>query len=529
MTGAAFAPPARACGGFFCDVPPGPTLLPVAQTGENVLFSMDRTAAGQYHLEAHIQIFYAGPASKFSWVVPVDAMPELDLGSNAVFAALDGATRPQIMVNRKREGVCSDDAPGFSLGAGGSANDKGAPVPGSDDDAGGVQVTLRRNIGPYDATVVRADDAGRLKAWLAENGYFLSDEGSRLIDTYVTEQKFFVALKLLSGAGVSEIQPIVLRFDGRGPCVPLRLTAVAAIDDLRVNLWVLAENRVVPENYFEIAINEAKLDWLGGGGNYQALLTAAANEAGGNAFAVEYAGVSTPLRNRLVPPNGFDFARLRTLTPGQLMVELSKLGLDQDPEVMRVVQSPPRDLSVADALITLVLQPRVHAQQLFDTHAKVTRLVTFISPEEMKVDPTFLENSTLPDVSNLRVADAVLQCGARDFSSCDAPMRLALPGGKSVYYKAPADGWCANPGGTFAGQTRLTAMPALELGWQREAIGEGALRFDNRAAIASALAAQEADIRGCSCALGARSGDPAPAALLVLLGSVGLALRRRRS
>src|SRR5205814_8741176 len=97
---------------------------------------------------------------------------------------------------------------------------------------------------------------------------------------------------------VSEIQPIVLRFEARGPCVPLRLTAVASLPDLRVNLWVLSTARVVPENYFEITINEAKVDWLGGGSNYQDLLKTAANEAGGNAVAVEHGGSSEPLPGR---------------------------------------------------------------------------------------------------------------------------------------------------------------------------------------------------------------------------------------
>src|SRR3954469_9418180 len=109
----------RACGGFFCNRPNVPTDLPVAQTGENVLFAMDPTPSGLYRLEAHIQIFYTGPANRFSWVVPVDALPTLDVGSNAVFNALDLATRPKLMVTRKREGVCSDDPPSIGVGFGG--------------------------------------------------------------------------------------------------------------------------------------------------------------------------------------------------------------------------------------------------------------------------------------------------------------------------------------------------------------------------------------------------------------------------
>src|SRR6185436_2715553 len=86
---------AEACGGFFCNQPQNPfDPPPVAQTGENVLFSVDPGENGLNKLEAHIQIFYTGPADKFSWVVPVDGKPVLDVGSNQVFQALDAATRP---------------------------------------------------------------------------------------------------------------------------------------------------------------------------------------------------------------------------------------------------------------------------------------------------------------------------------------------------------------------------------------------------------------------------------------------------
>src|SRR4051812_29925257 len=95
----------EACGGLFCDRPntPQPTDLPVAQTGENVLFVMDPAPGSNSHPEAHFDIQYPGPADKFSWVVPVDGKPTLDIGSNAVFAGLESRTKPQILVTRLKE------------------------------------------------------------------------------------------------------------------------------------------------------------------------------------------------------------------------------------------------------------------------------------------------------------------------------------------------------------------------------------------------------------------------------------------
>jgi hypothetical protein len=132
--------PAQACGGFFCNQPQNPfDPPPVAQTGENVLFAMEKDAAGVTHLEAHVQIFYQGPADRFSWVVPVDSMPELDVGTNRLFTVLDPATRPRFNLNWAEEGTCKEvPYPGNSGGYGGSLGTGGsAGVPSADAGAAG--------------------------------------------------------------------------------------------------------------------------------------------------------------------------------------------------------------------------------------------------------------------------------------------------------------------------------------------------------------------------------------------------------
>src|SRR4029078_9434133 len=92
--------PAHACGGLFCNQPQNPfDPPPVAQTPENVLFAMEPASAGSAQaalkLEAHVQIFYTGPADRFSWVVPVDSKPELDVGTDQVVQPLGGVRPPQ--------------------------------------------------------------------------------------------------------------------------------------------------------------------------------------------------------------------------------------------------------------------------------------------------------------------------------------------------------------------------------------------------------------------------------------------------
>ena len=75
-----------------------------------------------------------------------------------------------------------------------------------------MDISFRGEVGPYDAAVIKSTsrtDPRPLKAWLAENKYYVSDEAGRLIDDYVSEDKDFVAIKLVApGQGITEIRYI---------------------------------------------------------------------------------------------------------------------------------------------------------------------------------------------------------------------------------------------------------------------------------------------------------------------------------
>src|SRR5258706_15023883 len=114
---------AEACGGTFCDS--GPQPMPVDQTGENIAFVM---LPGM--VEAHIQIQYRGEAAKFSWILPVQALPEVEIGSEAFFNRLLQATVPTYGFTTQR------DQCGFGVGATGSGGGGGSG-PGSFDASAG--------------------------------------------------------------------------------------------------------------------------------------------------------------------------------------------------------------------------------------------------------------------------------------------------------------------------------------------------------------------------------------------------------
>ena len=147
MVGAAlvagYARPARACGGFFCDRPAQTGTLPIAQSAENVLFVMNAgSSTTPATVEAHIQIRYTGPASKFSWIVPVTSVPTVSVGSDILFDRIEPPSRPSFSVSYQLEGNCqgvSGIGAGCGSAAAGGANSAGF---GNVVDARGVGVDV---------------------------------------------------------------------------------------------------------------------------------------------------------------------------------------------------------------------------------------------------------------------------------------------------------------------------------------------------------------------------------------------------
>jgi len=526
---------ALACGGLFCNSrPPNPFApLPVAQSGENVVFAITKDpSGGAPTIAAHIQILYTGDAAKFSWVVPVEAVPVLSTGTDRLFTSLASLTQPQFAARYETSGTCLP--PPFFQGVDGSADASavfgGTGSGGSGGAAGSVTVSFQGAVGPFDAAVIKSDDPVALKKWLTDNAYVVSDAASGLIDAYVRENKFFVALKLLNGVGVRAIQPIVLTFRGTEPCVPLRLTAIAANPDMPVLVWVLSDKRVVPRGFYELKIDEARIDWWSAGSSYfgpKGLVSQAADDAGGNAFIAEYAGSSAIARAQVYANGQIDLATLRNAqTPPAYVSALISMGLGNDPltlgllakyipmpdavRAMGVTDSqfygnlglywgqfafPPFDLAgLTDAISTSIVTPRVNAQMMIDAHPYLTRLNTYLSPEEMNQDAFFFESTDLPDVSNLHSATIRTLCGDMEYLECNAPQRLELADGRLIWLRAGKKGpTCQSTGYDV---TALKGLPAAEVAWQRDTSGEGTRVVDNTQKIQAGIDAQNLKLAG---------------------------------
>jgi len=520
--------PARACGGLFCNTrPPDPLApLPVAQNGENVVFAITKDPnGGAPTIAAHIQILYTGDAAKFSWVVPVEAVPELSTGTDRLFSTLANLTRPTFQPRNEVSGTCIPQATGGAFGGTGAAGTTGAAGGFGTGGAGGggVMVLFQGAVGPFDARVVSSTDPAELKTWLTTNGYAISDGASALIDAYVRENKYFVALKLLNGVGTRSIQPIVMTFRGTEACVPLRLTAIAANPNMPVLVWVLSDKRAVPRGFYEMKIDEARIDWWNFGSNYggpTGLVSQAANEAGGNAFVTEYAGSSSIARASIYVNGTINLMTLRmAMTPPAYVQSLIAMGLGNDTltlpllekyipmpdavKAMGVTSSqfygnlstywqqfafPPYDLAgLTDAIDSSIVTPRSNAQMMIDGHPYLTRLNTFVSPEEMNQDAFFFENKDLGDVSAMHTAVIRTMCGNMQYLACNAPIRLELQDGRMIWLRAGSTATTCQGKGIDVQAT--SGLPAVETAWQRESAGDGPIVLDNTPAIRAAIAA----------------------------------------
>jgi hypothetical protein len=323
VTGAAggFESVAQACGGLFCS-----SANPVNQAAERIIFSFDRAAK---KVTAVVEILYSGPSEKFAWVLPVPGIPEIGVSTSALLDRLQQVTNPTYSIQRTWGGTCEGNgnrggtAP--TAAPGGAANDPSGPS---------VTVLAAGSAGPYDYEIIKVDPAMADAAvvalnWLAANKYDVGALGADVLRPYLRDGLNLLAVRLGKNKNqmTGSIRPIMLTYETNHPMIPIRPTAVAANDDMGILAFVLGSSRAVPTNYKSLELNEAIIDWFNPNMTYNAVVTAAANEAMGQGFVTEYAtttgggGVASNLS-----ADQFGIAQFRSsadqLTPANLIVRM---------------------------------------------------------------------------------------------------------------------------------------------------------------------------------------------------------------
>ncbi len=558
--------PAEACGGFFCS-----QQQPVNQAAERIIFADN----GDGTITAVIQILYEGPSENFSWLLPISTVPngdELALASDLAFQRLQLATNPQYNLTTRVEGTCRSPSSNTSRGdsiavpretCGDNALLAGCGVLVPDDPAA-VNVEASGTVGAFEWTVLSVDPALAKPAdatleWLTNNGYDVTPGANALIAPYLMDGMYLLALRLTKGSDTGAIRPIQLTYAAAAPMIPIKLTAVAANEDMGVMTWALANARAVPFNYSALELNEARINWFNAAANYNQVVTEAANDSGGQGFVTEFAGPSAQLANviwqesdesswqglqngtyssfsqiferlysqyqawdgfweatrkAVTLPTGISFENFR-LCPGCYAKDVSFLPT----ELLAAVEAD-------------VIEPMRSVQRLIDRNSYATRLYSTLSASDMILDPVFVFNPDLPDVNNVHQAERVTEC-SQAFLEFEAPWRIDFPQG-TVIRGTPQD----------VGQwpTEVDQQPANFRVVSLAASGEGVVVADNGEVINQLLGDYNAAVvpvgtdlmqsGGGACALSplGRYGRRAPAALGAgLWGLLGLALLRRRA
>jgi hypothetical protein len=473
---------AHAFGGFWSS-----RAAPIDQTAEEIVFvdNPDSTVT------AIVQIKYVGPSQKFAWVIPMPGRPTVGVSSSTVFQRLDAATAPQYWVEVAVEGLCMQRH--YPEAAFGADSGKGGAPSAPDTTAAPVVRIDQGSVGPYDYVTIMVDptlgDPAKVATdWFTTNGYDLTRFDSKVLSPYLRDGFNLLAFKLTKGTDVGAIRPVILTYESKQPMIPIRPTSVAAHDHMGIQVWVIGPSQAVPDNYNSLVINEALIDWLTGrkyvagtlpaGGvgpsgpyvskpsNYDAVVTTAANEAGGQGFVTELGGPASQYRNKVwssldaqeLPmissqsyADGIDavFAANRhfggwdgwkdaiqgatTLPDG---VTIDEFGRNPDHYRGVAKVDTTRFFQLLDER---VVKPVADTAAMLYKAPYLTRLYSTMSSGEMTVDPAFNYNSDLAQVSNIHVAKQFIQCSPK-LNERDAPWRIKLPQGGVVVGKG-SDRW----------------------------------------------------------------------------------------
>ncbi|GAB3578567.1 DUF2330 domain-containing protein [Calidifontibacter terrae] len=215
---------ACACGAVM--VPAGDTSQ---VTQENVLLTQ---AAGRETITMSLDLRSSAPDAGL--VVPTPTPAAVTLADPNTFSALARIVQP---VERTRHHFVGGRSPWFGDQDGNGATSRG-PASGS------VTALSTVNLGPLEATTLRADDPTALRSWLTTHGYGIRPAVQQLFDLYVAKKWTFVALKLTPEGKTltGELPPVAMTFDSKELVHPLQLSRAAA-NTQRVRTYVASDHK----------------------------------------------------------------------------------------------------------------------------------------------------------------------------------------------------------------------------------------------------------------------------------------------
>jgi len=163
-----------------------------------------------------LSITFKGNANDFGWVIPAPSKPEVSKGSDDIFTNLQTLT-----------GYTNVSPQPLGLGVGSKL-----------DESTGVTVIETKKVDYYDVTILTANDPAALTSWLEDNNFYFPDSASYILDSYVDNGWYFVAMKInpqsLAWSDVSQqlreghATPVLLKFKTNNIVYPLKISSVVS-------------------------------------------------------------------------------------------------------------------------------------------------------------------------------------------------------------------------------------------------------------------------------------------------------------
>lgn len=178
--------------------------------------------------ELVLSVRYEGASEDFAWLVPTPEPPRIEESNISLFQVMSAVT--QAPTASVRNQVDSYEHLGGE---------------------GWVDVLEEMTVGAFDLTVLRAGDAGELRAWLEERGFAYDGEAEAVLADYIERGWCFTAMRVnpsfldpASGSAEYElsegtIDPLRFNFNSPEPVYPLRISSLNP-GDTEVLLYVLA-------------------------------------------------------------------------------------------------------------------------------------------------------------------------------------------------------------------------------------------------------------------------------------------------
>lgn len=387
---------ADACGGCFH----GPETSPennTVVTDHRMIMAIDIQETTLYD-----QIRYEGSPDSFAWVLPIRGTARVGVSSDVVFAALDASTTVSVLAPPMNCPPPTNCSSGGGGGCGCSATATSAAADGVPERAAedaGVSVLRQETVGPYETVQLRSTDPGALSAWLAKNGYTVPAAIAPIIDTYVSEQFDFLAVKLVPGKSVRAMVPIRVTTPGATPQLPLRMVAAGTGAMVGITLWIVADGRWEPKNFpsFVIKQEDVVWDWASSSSNFKTLRTENVKRLGAGAWEMEASVdlATSSLRTQIQFPSGPSLVNAPAYAP----------VLDDQGKVVMT-----SDEARADDLKTLLGDAR-------RTTARITRLRADLPQASLATDLALQasnDQANIPTARNVTKEAGEPQCAIYD-------------------------------------------------------------------------------------------------------------------